>query len=85
VVAGGGVLATASARVLAQREQWWRPYLVAAGATVTLPGLLFWQPPVALGAVADGALLGALVASRRPGPRPNRGRRAWAGRLAATS
>ena len=27
---------------------------MAAGATVTLPGLLFWQPPVALGAVADG-------------------------------
>jgi hypothetical protein len=61
-----GVLATASARVLVQREQWWRPYLVAAGATVALPGLLFWQPPVALGAVADGVLLLALVASRRP-------------------
>jgi hypothetical protein len=61
-----GVLATASARVLVQREQWWRPYLVAVGATVALPGLLFWQPPIALGAVVNGVLLGALVGSRRP-------------------
>ncbi|MDF2741693.1 MAG: hypothetical protein K0S88_3063, partial [Actinomycetia bacterium] len=61
-----GVLAAASARVLVQREQWWRPYLVAVGATVALPGLLFWQPPIALGAVVDGVLLGALIGSRRP-------------------
>ena len=69
-----GMVVAASVRVLVQREQWWRPYLVAAGATVTLPGLLFWQPPVALGALADGAPLGALVVSRRPGPRPNPGK-----------
>jgi hypothetical protein len=56
----------ASARVLVQREQWWRPYLVAAGATVALPWLLFWQPPIALGAVVDGVLLLALIDRRRP-------------------
>ena len=61
-----GVLAAASARVLVQREQWWRPFLVAAGAMVALPGLLFWQPPVALGAVLDGALIRALTGSRWP-------------------
>jgi hypothetical protein len=61
-----GVLATASARVLVQREQWWRPFMVAVGATVALPGLLFWQPPIALGAVVDGVLLLALIGSRRP-------------------
>ena len=61
-----GVLVAASARVLVQREQWWRPYLVAAGATVALPWLLFWQPPIALGAVVDGVLLLALIDRRRP-------------------
>lgn len=61
-----GVLTTASARVLVQREQWWRPYMVAVGATVALPGLLFWQPPIALSAVVDGVLLRALIGSRRP-------------------
>jgi hypothetical protein len=61
-----GVLATASARVLVQREQWWRPFMVAVGATVALPGLLFWQPQIALGAVGDGVLLLALIGSRRP-------------------
>ena len=61
-----GVLATASARVLVQREQWWRPYMVAVSAMVVLPGLLFWQPPIALGAVVDGVLLLALIGSRRP-------------------
>jgi hypothetical protein len=61
-----GVLVAASARVLVQREQWWRPYMVAVGATVALPGLLFWQPPIAVGAVVDGVLLRALIGSRRP-------------------
>jgi hypothetical protein len=65
-----GLLATASARVVVQREQWWRPYLVAVGATVALPGLLFWQPPIALSAVVDGVLLRALIGSRRPRPPP---------------
>jgi hypothetical protein len=65
-----GVLATASARVLVQREQWWRPFMVAVGARVALPGLLLWQPPIALGAVVDGVLLGALIGSRRPLARP---------------
>jgi hypothetical protein len=31
-----------------------------------LPGLLFWQPPIALGAVVDGVLLLVLIGSRRP-------------------
>jgi hypothetical protein len=79
------VLATASARVLVQREQWWRPFVVAVGAVVVLPGLLFWQPPVALGAVADGALLRALIGSRRPRRRLKPGGKASAGKLAATS
>jgi hypothetical protein len=61
-----GVLVAASARVLVQREQWWRPYMVAVGAMGAVPGLLFWQPPIALGAVVDGVLLRALIGSRRP-------------------
>jgi hypothetical protein len=40
--------------------------MVAVGATVALPGLLFWQPQIALGAVGDGVLLLALIGSRRP-------------------
>ena len=61
-----GVLVAASARLLVQREQWWRPFMVAVGAMGALPGLLFWQPPIALGAVVDGVLLWALIGSRRP-------------------
>jgi hypothetical protein len=71
--------------VLVQREQWWRPFVVAVGAVVVLPGLLFWQPPVALGAVVDGALLRALIGSRRPRRRLKPGGKASAGKLAATS
>jgi hypothetical protein len=52
---------------------------------VVLPGLLFWQPPVALGAVVDGALLRALIGSRRPRRRLKPGGKASAGKLAATS
>jgi hypothetical protein len=70
-----GVLATASVRVLVQRKQWWRPYMVAVGAMGTVPELLFWQPPIALGAVVDGVLLGALIGSRRPRRLAARGRR----------
>ena len=61
-----GVFVAASVRVLVQREQWWRPYLVAVSAMGAVPGLLFWQPPIALGAVVDGVLLRALIGSRRP-------------------
>jgi hypothetical protein len=36
------------------------------GAMGAVPGLLFWQPPIALGAVVDGVLLLSLIGSRRP-------------------
>jgi hypothetical protein len=70
-----GVFVAASVRVLVQRDQWWRPYLVAVGALGAVPGLLFWQPPIALGAVVDGVLLGALIGSRRPRRLAGGGRR----------
>ena len=42
-----------------------RPRMNQWGAT-DQAGLLFWQPPIALGAVVDGVLLRALIGSRRP-------------------
>lgn len=66
VLAGGGI------RGLVQREEWWRPFVVATTAGAVLPVLMFWQPPVALGAALDAALVRGLV---RSAPVPMRRRR----------
>lgn len=55
-----------------QREEWRRPLVVATTAGAALPALMFWQPPVALGAALDAALVLGLV---RSAPAPMRRRR----------
>jgi hypothetical protein len=56
-------------RALFQRAVWQRPLYVAGAAAVVLPWLMFWQPPILAGIVADALLVAALVWSVRPVPR----------------
>jgi hypothetical protein len=62
-----GILVIGALRAIFQRDVWRRPLYVAAAAAVVLPWLMFWQPPILVGIVADGLLLAALVWSVRSG------------------
>lgn len=57
------VFLLASVRVVVQRKGWWLPLLMALAALVACQWLMFWQPPLLVGAAVTALLVGTLAYS----------------------